>query len=198
MLTGMRIEIVLFDGFDELDAFGPFEVLESAGLDVALVAAEHPGPVTSARGVEISVPSILGSPDGLIVPGGGWLDRAAEGAWAQSRRGPLLREITRVADTAQWISSVCTGAMLLASAGLLDGRRATTNTSAYGELRAFAGDVIEERVVDDGNVITAGGVTSGIDLGLWIVERELDRDAADRVADSLEYVRQGKVFRAAG
>jgi transcriptional regulator GlxA family with amidase domain len=192
----MKIEIVVFDGFDEIDAFGPFEVLSSAGFDVALVGVDKPGVVVSQRGVRLDVGAALGTPDGVVVPGGGWLDRAPEGSWAQAQRGTLAARLVAAAASARWLASVCTGGMLLASAGLLEGRYATTNRNAVDELRPLVGTVIDERVVDDGDRITAAALTAGLDLGLWITERELGTEAADRVSASLEYPRNGRVWRA--
>ncbi|HEY7048453.1 MAG TPA: DJ-1/PfpI family protein [Jatrophihabitantaceae bacterium] len=189
----MRIEIVVFDGFDEIDAFGPFEVLSSAGLDVAFVALD-PGDVVSMRGVALRIPSSLGSPDGVVVPGGGWLNHAPEGSWAQAERGVLPARLAEIAASARWLASVCTGSLLLASAGLLSDRYATTNRNAFDELHPHVLDVIAERVVDDGDRITAGGLTAGLDLGLHLVERELGSAVADRVAGSIEYRRQGRVW----
>jgi transcriptional regulator GlxA family with amidase domain len=185
--------MVLFDGFDEIDAFGPFEVLASAGLDVEFVTLE-PGELTSMRGVTMRIPSRLGAPDGVVVPGGGWLNRAVEGSWAQAQRGVLPAQLAEVAASARWIAAVCTGSLLLASAGLLADRYATTNRNAFDELGPHVLDVIDERVVDDDDRITAGGLTAGLDLGLRLVERELGSAAADRVARSIEYQRQGRVW----
>ena len=183
----MRIEIVIFDGFDELDAFGPFEVLSSAGFDVELVAVRGAGPVRSMRGVQLDVRSALGRPDGVIVVGGGWLNRAEEGAWAQAQTGVLLERLADVAGSARWMASVCTGGMLLAVAGLLTGRNATTNRNAYDELRAYGVNVIEERVVDDGDRVTAGALSAGLDLGLWLTERELGPERATAVAATIDF-----------
>ena len=190
----MRIEIILFDGFDEIDAFGPFEVLASAGFDVALTALQA-GDITSMRGVHLVVPA-LGTPDAVVVPGGGWLNRAAEGSWAQAQRGVLPARLAELAPRLRWIASVCTGSLLLAAAGLLDGRYATTNRNAYDELRPYVRELIDERVVDDGDIVTAGGLTAGFDLALWLTERELGTAVADRVSRSIEYPRVGTVWRA--
>jgi len=83
----MKIEIVVFDGFDEIDAIGPFEVLSSAGFDVTLVGVEKADIVVSQRGVRLDVAAALGTPEGVIVPGGGWLDRAPEGRAVVPERG---------------------------------------------------------------------------------------------------------------
>jgi transcriptional regulator GlxA family with amidase domain len=192
----MRIEILVYDGFDEIDAFGPFEVLSNAGFEVELVAVEQPGTVTSMRGVRLLPETCLGTPDGIVVPGGGWLNRAPEGSWAQAQRGVLPARLATVATSAQWVASVCTGSMLLATAGLLEGRYATTNRNAFDNLTPYVREVIDERVVDDGDIITAGGLTAGLDLGLWITERYSGTAVADRVARSIEYLRQGRVWRA--
>ena len=190
----VRIEIPLFDGFDELDAFGPFEVLAGAGFDVELVGAQAVGRVVSQRGVRIDTTAALGRPDAVIVPGGGWQNRAPEGAWAQVRRRVLPDRLQELAASTRFLASVCTGSMLLAAAGVLDGRYATTNRNALEELRSYNVEVVDERVVDDSTVITAAGLTAGIDLGLWIIERELGTAAADKRARSIEYTRQGRVW----
>lgn len=190
----MRIEILIFDGFDEIDAIGPFEVL-SAHFDVELVSLQRPGPVTTGRGIQLVTRSALGRPDGIVVPGGGWLDRAGEGSWAQAQRRALPDALAALAPDVSWVASVCTGAFLLASAGLLTDRYATTNRNAHDELRPLVREVVDERVVDDGDRITAAGLTAGIDLGLWITERHHGTAAADRVAADIEYRRQGRVWR---
>src|SRR4051812_25974354 len=84
---GMKIEILLFDGFDDLDAFGPFEVLTGAGLATTFVTVEPAELVTSGGGARIVPHGVLGDPDLVLVPGGGWSDREGPGAWAQARRG---------------------------------------------------------------------------------------------------------------
>jgi transcriptional regulator GlxA family with amidase domain len=192
----VRIEIPVFDGVDEIDVFGPFEVLAGSGFEVELVGVEAPGRIATQRGVRLETVVALGRPDALIVPGGGWLSRAPEGAYVQARRGILPAKLAELASGLDFIASVCTGSMLLARAGLLERRHATTNRSAQDELRELGVHVVDERVVDDGTVITAGGLTAGIDLGLHIVERELGTEAADLRARSIEYVRQGRVWRA--
>jgi putative intracellular protease/amidase len=186
----MRTEIVLFNGFDDLDATGPFEVLTAAGFDVCLVTAGVVGPVTSAHGMTVTPAGPLGQPELLVVPGGGWLDRAQEGAWAQARRGGLPQALAARAAGGTVMASVCTGAMLLARAGLVAGRPATTHHAAHAELAdADAALITGARVVDDGDLVTSGGVTAGLDLALWLVERELGRDAARAREAALEYQR---------
>jgi transcriptional regulator GlxA family with amidase domain len=196
----MRIEIVVFDGFDELDALAPYEVLrtaqgDGAGWDVALVSAGAAGTVTGHHGVVLRVREPLGRPDALIVPGGGWGDRAGRGTWAEVQRGELPARIAALAPGCAWVASVCTGAMLLSAAGLTRGRPAITHHSAHADLAAAGARVIgDARVVDDGDLLTAAGITSGLDLALWIVEREAGAELAGRVARGLEYQRSAAVW----
>ena len=93
------------------------------------------------------------------------------------------------------IAAVCTGTMLVAEAGLLKGRPAITHHAAIADLRAVGAEVLKARVVDDGDVITAGGVTSGLDLTLWLLERFFDPQTAHEVEKELEYERRGVVWR---
>lgn len=193
----MRIEVVVFDGFDDLDAFGPYEVLCHAarrveGWDVALVAPRGPATVCSAHGVNLRVGQGLGdqSPDGIVVAGGGWHD-VGPGARAEVERGDLPQRLAELAPRCRWVASVCTGAMLLAAAGLTTGRPAVTHHSALDDLRAAGADVRDQaRVVDDGDLITAAGVTSGLDLALHLIEREADPHTADTVAHHIAYQRR--------
>jgi transcriptional regulator GlxA family with amidase domain len=89
---------------------------------------------------------------------------------------------------------VCTGAMILAAAGLLEGRYATTNRNAFEELRPYVLDVLDERVVDHGDRVTAGGLTAGLDLGIHLVERTLGAARAIERAKEIEYQRQGRTW----
>jgi transcriptional regulator GlxA family with amidase domain len=147
------------------------------------VRADH-GAVIHAHG------ALSERPDVVIVPGGGWFDRTPEGAWAQAQRGHIPAAIAARHAAGTTVASVCTGALLLARAGILDGRRATTNPGAYVELRAFGTiDVIEDRVVDDGDVLTAGAPTCGIDLALHLLERYGGPALADAGARELGYER---------
>jgi transcriptional regulator GlxA family with amidase domain len=196
----MRIEIPIFDGFDDLDAIGPFEVLRTAvdlgaSWDVAIVGARSADPVRSHHGLLIAVDQGLGRPDALIVPGGGWNTRGAHGTWAEAQLGILPGLIAERSDGCVWVASVCTGAMLLNAAGLIGSRPATTHHGALDELSAAGANVLRDyRVVDDGDLITSAGITSGIDLALWMVERELGRQMAHEVAEELEYERSPRVW----
>ncbi|MBB6565161.1 DJ-1/PfpI family protein [Kribbella sandramycini] len=194
----MRIEIVVFDGVDEMDVMGPFEVWSHAAkrtdLELALVGADGPQDVTGMNGLQFRAPGGLGTPDALFVPGGGWMNRAEHGSWAEARSGRLAERIAEVAPGLRWIGSVCTGSMLLAEAGLLKGRPATTNRSAWDELATHGVDVKQNRVVDDGDVLTSGGITAGIDLALYVVERQYGVQTADGIAATMEYTRDRDVL----
>ena len=190
-------EIVLFDGFDELDAIGPYEVLENAAqfgadLETSLVTLEETDIVTASHDLRVESQGTLGEPDILIVPGGGWTT-ANEGVRAVVEDGALADAVDERFTDGSTVASVCTGAMVLAEAGLLEGRPAATHPVAEEDLAESAANVVDERVVDDGDVLTAGGVTSGLDLALWLVEREFGEDVASDVSELMEYER-GEVF----
>ena len=189
----MRIDLLTFDGHDELDVFGPHEVLamaRAAGADLELrrVTRTPQELVTAAHGTTYR-------PDGpyqpgadvLLVPGGGWAARAEVGVWGEVQRGEWLPLLKAAADAGTIMASVCTGAMLLAHAGIIGRRRAATHHLARADLAATGATVVEARVVDEGDLITGGGVTSGIDVALWLVERFFTPELAATVADRLEY-----------
>lgn len=190
------IDVILFDGVDELDALGPYEVFANAGLDVALVTLEGRRTVRGSHGVRFEANGSLRGAGVLVVPGGGWNDRAVDGAWAQAQRGKLPPAIAAAHAGGATVAAVCTGGMLVAAAGLLDdGRPAVTHAGAIDELRARGVDVRPQaRVVDTGTVVTCGGVTSGLDLALHLVERWCGVSAATAVARELEHDRRGDVL----
>lgn len=198
----MRVVIVLFDGFDELDAIGPYRVFsgaESAGVDltVELATIEPVGRVTASHGIRVEPDGILTEydPDLVVVPGGGWNDRAGPGSWAEAERGDLPAILARLHDNGARVAGVCTGGMLLARAGLLDGRPAVTHASALSSLAETGATVVDARVVDGGDVLTSGGVTAGIDLALHVLERAFGVDVASAVAESVEYEPRGSIYR---
>ncbi len=188
------VEVLFFDGFDELDAVGPWEVLAAAGLDVRAVG--WPGDVRTVRGangltVGVDGP-VGGRPDLLLVPGGGWVAGGATGVRPLVEAGELPAVIARVHAAGTVVASVCTGAMLLAAAGLLAGRPAVTNRRAIDDLRATGAQVLPEaRVVDDGDVLTSGGVLAGVDLAVRIVARWRGERAAALAVDRLEHLQWG-------
>ncbi len=199
----MRIAIPIYEGFDELDAIGPFEVFQNAadaGADCAVglctVGDSEPTRVTASHGLRVEPDGRLPTPEEpdapalLVVPGGGWNDRSAAGAYAEYDAGVIPEAVAEHHAAGATVASVCTGGMLLAEAGVLDGRPAVTHRGALDDLRETDAVVREDRVVDDGDVVTAGGVTSGIDLALHLVEREFGASTASTVSDQMEYERR--------
>lgn len=190
----MKIDIVVFDGFDEMDAVAPYEVFRTAAqlgapIDAELVGARGAATVTASHGLRLAVgrgPSEAA--DMVLVPGGGWFHGA--GVRDEIGRGDLPAFVLAARERGAIVGSVCTGAMLLAAAGLVEGRPATTHHAAIEDLRAAGAQIVEgARFVDDGDLLTAGGVTSGLDLALHIVEKVAGASIAEQVAREIEYER---------
>ncbi len=190
----MEILIPLFDGFDDLDAIGPHEVFShaqnaGADLNLRLCTLAEQEYITSSHGLEIRAePYVFDAtrvPDIVVVPGGGW--RNGGGAREQVEEGALPALVKTLAGRGVTVASVCTGAMILAAAGVTDGRPAVTHHSALADLEATGAAVVDARVVDDGNLVTAGGVTAGIDLALHLVEREFGIQTRQTVEQVMEY-----------
>ncbi|MFE2377065.1 DJ-1/PfpI family protein [Streptomyces sp. NPDC059398] len=175
----MQIAIALFDRFTALDAVGPYEMLCRIPDAETVFVAERTGAVHNDSGslalVAERTLDDVPRPDVVVVPGG-------PGQTAQMENERLLGWL-RAADAAStWTTSVCTGSLLLAAAGLLSGRRATSHWLALDALTAFGAVPTSERVVTDGKFITAAGVSSGIDMGLALV----GRIAGDRHAQAVQ------------
>ncbi|ADQ67019.1 transcriptional regulator containing an amidase domain and an arac-type DNA-binding hth domain [Halogeometricum borinquense DSM 11551] len=200
----MHSEILLYDGFDELDAVGPYEVFETAGAfgadcSARLVTLDARETVTASHGLRVGTDGTF-NPDSsdadvLLVPGGGWSDPSEPGAGMEAENGEIPDAIAAYAQRGGVVAGVCTGGMLLAHAGVLDGRPAVTHATALDDLREMNVDIQDTRFVDDGDVLTAGGVTSGLDLALHLVERECGLKIADQVAAEIEYERQTEPAR---
>lgn len=194
------VAVIVFEGFDEMDAIGPYEVLSTAmeygaDLRLSLCTLDAVDSVQAAHGLCIEPDHSLDSfdPDVAVVPGGGWTSRRDDGVRAELASGRLPDAIATQHEAGTTVASVCTGGLLLAEAGLLDGRPAVTHEVALDDLRDRGADVVNARIVDDGDIVTAGGITAGIDLGLWLVERFVDGQCADDVAAHLEYERTDDV-----
>ncbi|MFC6975129.1 DJ-1/PfpI family protein [Halomicroarcula sp. GCM10025709] len=199
------VAVVCYEGFDELDAVGPYEVFENAAdagatWDVTLRSVEEAETVSASHGLRVRPDGPLRAVDSdlVVVAGGGWNARGDEGAWAEAQRGALPELLAAAHDRGATVAGVCTGGMLLARAGLLDGRPAVTHQAALDDLRATDAEVVDARVVDDGDVLTAGGVTSGLDLAVYLVEREWGANVGQRVTREMEYERRGSVYRGDG
>jgi transcriptional regulator GlxA family with amidase domain len=194
----LKIGIVVYEGFDELDAIGPYEVLRNAAtraaVDVRLVTLHRAATVRSGHGLSIVPDGTLDEPfDWLVVSGGSWATKKSVGAWGEIERGDLPRALAMWRERGTAMASVCTGAMLLSAAGITRGRRAVTHHVALEALQNEGAVVVHARVVDDGDLVTAGGVTSGIDLALWLVQRHFGKELAEGIARNMEYTRVGPI-----
>ncbi|MFH9859248.1 DJ-1/PfpI family protein [Streptomyces sp. NPDC017202] len=180
----MQIAIVLFDRFTALDAVGPYETLGRLPDARTVFVAERPGPVRADTGnLALTADRALAEvprPDIVVVPGGP--------GQSPQMDNPLLLDWLRAADaTSTWTTSVCTGSLLLAAAGLLEGRRATSHWLALEQLRRYGAEPTGERVVTDGKYVTAAGVSAGIDMGLTLLGRIAGDEHAQAVQLLTEY-----------
>ncbi|HEX2371752.1 MAG TPA: DJ-1/PfpI family protein [Solirubrobacterales bacterium] len=180
----MQIAILLFDRLTALDAIGPYEVLSRLpGAELDFVVAK-PGTVrtdTDRLGLEAgrSIAEVP-APDVVLVPGG-------EGNRPLLRDEPVLAWLRSAHELTRFTSSVCTGALVLGAAGILDGLRATTHWAYLDALSGFGATPVGERVVEDGKVITAAGVSSGIDMALYLAAKLAGEDAAKAIQLGIEY-----------
>jgi transcriptional regulator GlxA family with amidase domain len=180
--------IMIFENAEELDFAGPWEVFGGLSkwrpdLCSAFIVSENGGTVRCAKGMRVVADySFETAPraDILIVPGG-------QGRKVEVNNSRAIEFIRQHAASAEITASVCTGAFLLQRAGLLSGKRATTYWSAMDELRSLGVDVVDKRWVDEGNVITAAGVSAGIDMSLHLVGRLWGPETARKVQQSIQY-----------
>ncbi|MEU8763354.1 DJ-1/PfpI family protein [Streptomyces sp. NPDC048659] len=198
----LRVHVPLFDGVEELDFAAPYEVFSAAGffttrpVEVRYVSATGARSVTAAYGTAVRGlrPWAPEEADLLVVPGGGYARRDSPGVWAEIDRGTLPRALAAAVRPGLTVAALCTGVMLLSAAGLTRGRPCTTHHKAKADLTAQGGRVKNARVVDDGDLVTAGGITSGLELALWLVRRELGSDTATDLETMLEYEARGTVW----
>jgi len=180
----MRIAILIFDGLTALDAIGPYEVLSRLpGAELRFVAKE-PGQKrtdTGALGVQADLAiADLPGPDVVLVPGG-------EGNRPLMRDSEVLDWLRVAHESSTWTTSVCTGALVLGAAGILDGKRATTHWAFLDRLSELGAEPVTERVVEDGKVITAAGVSAGIDMALTLAARIAGNEVAQAIQLGIEY-----------
>ena len=179
----VRIGFVLFPDVQQLDLTGPYEVfatLPDVRVDLAARSLE---PVTAVTGLVLAPTETFRTCpalDVLCVPGGAGVNRLLEDE-------DTLAFVRAQAAGARYVTSVCTGALVLGAAGLLQGRKATTHWSAMDFLAAFGATAVEARVVRDGHLVTGGGVTAGIDFALALAAELFGREAAETVQLQLEY-----------
>jgi transcriptional regulator GlxA family with amidase domain len=187
-----NVALLLFDDVEVLDFTGPLEVFGAANalhggeLFNVITFGISPGTIRTRYGLKV-VPDFAvencPAPHVLIVPGG-------EGTRALLGRASLLEWLRHKSRTAEIVMSVCSGALVLGQAGLLDGLRATTHHRVFDLLRQVApmADVVEdERFIDNGRIVTAGGIAAGLDCALHVIARLVSRDAADATARYMEY-----------
>ncbi len=181
----MQIAIVLYPGFTALDFIGPYEVLRYLpDAEVRLVWHET-GPVTADSGILLvgatHTFTETPSPDLILVPGG-------FSSMEHARDEVLLDWLRRAADSAAWTTSVCSGSVILAAAGLLAGKRATSHWMALPALKALGVTAVgDQRIVAEGRIVTAAGVSAGIDLGLWLAGQIAGPERAKVIQLSMEY-----------
>ncbi|MGV9391864.1 DJ-1/PfpI family protein [Streptomyces olivaceus] len=220
----MHAQIILFDGFDPLDVVAPYEVLTAGGtasggaVTVELVSAEGPREVVSGTGglaLRATAALVPDRPGLIVIPGAsGRVGDRSDGAGAPGPTGAdesipvllgrtlstrlpaLLKEAMDHPEVV--VAGVCGGSLVLAMAGLLAGRRATTHHMGLDTLDATGVHAVRARVVDDGDLVTGAGVTSGLDLALHLLEREVGPRIAHAVEELFAHERRGTVWRAAG
>lgn len=187
----IKVGIVVFPNVEEMDFIGPFEVLSYANkidetvLDIRLLA-ETAGPVNAFNGLRFLPDQTIENAkkeqfDVIVVPGG-------KGRYEAMKNLSILSFVKEQALQAKFMTSVCTGAFILAEAGLLKGKKATTYHTTLPELQGYEGvTAMPQKVVQDGTVITAAGVTSGMELGFYLLQTLLGRTLAEKVADGIEY-----------
>lgn len=180
----MQIAIALFDHFTALDAVGPHQVLTHLRDAEVTFASERVRGVTDDTGTltlqaQVSYADVP-RPDIIVVPGG-------PGQAAQMTPGPLQDWLIEADRTSTWTTSVCTGSLVLAAAGLLNGRKATTYWLAHEELRRLGATPQRERYVFDGKYVTAAGVSAGIDMALALAGRVAGDEEAQRIQLGIEY-----------
>lgn len=181
----MQIAIVVYPGFTALDFIGPYEVLRNLPDTAVRFVWHEPGPITADSGV-LTVGAThtfdeTPSPDIVLVPGG-------PGSTVVARDEKVLDWLRRVHPGAAWTASVCSGSVVLAAAGLLEGKRATSHWAALSALKMLGVTPVgDERIVREGDIITAAGVSAGIDLGMWLAGQIGGEAKAKAIQLMIEY-----------
>ena len=180
----MRIAILIFDRLTALDAIGPYEVLSRLPEAELTFVAKEPGlKRTDTGALGINADAAIGEiphPDVVLVPGG-------EGNRPLLADDEVLAWLRGAHDSSTWTTSVCTGALVLAAAGILDGKRATTHWAYRDRLRELGAEPVAERVVEDGKIMTGAGVSAGIDMALTLAGRIAGEKVAEAIQLGIEY-----------
>lgn len=180
----MEIAIVLYPRFTALDAIGPYDVLRNIPGATVTFVAENPGELRNDAGsLGLTADAALSdvpAPDVIVVPGG-------PGQADQMGDGPLHEWLRAVHETSTFTTSVCTGSLILAAAGLLDGLTATSHWIYLEQLRQFGATPTPERVVEQGRIVTAAGVSSGIDMALRLAAHLVGDEIAQAIQLGIEY-----------
>lgn len=191
-----KFQVVLFDGFEVTDALAPFDVLKIAShvgapFEVELVTVNDAEEVTALDGVRVKRTARLNAAgDVLVVPG-------APALWRGGGTPPGLESAVRAWRSAgKTLATVCTGAVFIARMGLLANRNANTHRAAHDVIKQLGANLIQARVVDDGDLLSSAGVTSGIDLAIYLVERYAGPQLAFATEQVVEHERRGSVWRA--
>jgi transcriptional regulator GlxA family with amidase domain len=177
-----EIALLLYDDMTVLDAVGPYEVLARLPEAEVKLVASTPGPKKTEFGLALTADFALEdvpTPDIVVIPGSGkvpFLDDPAAVEW-----------VRRAHETSTWTTSICTGSLLLGAAGILQGKRATSHWAVRDQLRNFGAEPVAERVVIEDKVITAAGVSAGIDMALLLAARESGEDEARALQLIIEY-----------
>jgi putative intracellular protease/amidase len=180
----VQVAILIFDRLTALDAVGPYEVLSRLPDSEVAFVAQEPGPKRTDTGhlallADASLAEIP-NPDVVLVPGG-------PGQAALMEDGPVHEWLRAAHERSTWTTSVCTGSLILAAAGLLEGRRATSHWTALEELGRLGAEPVAERVVFDGKIVTAAGVSAGIDMALALAAKIAGEQVAQAIQLGIEY-----------
>ncbi len=192
----MNFGFLIFPGLEELDLAGPWEMISlwskiAGGPENRLMIAENPSPVICERGMSINPHTDFSNCpplDYLLIPGGEGTKRAVDNP-------SLVQFVAAQAKNCKAVLSVCTGTFVLHRAGLLSNKRATTHWASLEKLRALGDvDVVEDRIVRDGNIWTSAGISAGIDMALAFIEYSADEKTASKVQLASEYYPSGKLY----
>lgn len=180
-----QIAIMLYPGYTALDFIGPYDVLRNLPDAEVRFVWHEPGPIEADSGVLLvgATHSFdeTPSPDIILIPGG-------LSSFQHARDERVLDWVRKAHETSAWTTSVCSGSVILAAAGLLDGRRATSHWMALPMLKPFGVETVsDQRVVHEGKIVTAAGVSAGIDLGLWLFGQIAGEAKAKAVQLVIEY-----------